>query len=254
MLRELSATSCTGALRPASIDDKRHAAKRRQSRTKNDGAVNVRPQNKESENHREATAGHRAPLDQQDEAGREQQLGNRLRPHLQRPRCHRQADHAGEKYGGTRCPATTRRNHDDRSRSDNRRNVGGKDEADAADRRERVEAKMREPLLVDPLVPGGPREQRVVMRQAVLDDLASAEQSQPTVLHELLANLERDKQSEDADGRSGQSIRLEPSRNAGIAGGAALARTTRYRRTSCYGVVSDVRAEVPRPMSFAMSV
>jgi hypothetical protein len=69
-----------------------------------------------------------------------------------------------------------------------------------------------------------------------------------------VANLERDEQSEDADGRCGQSVRLEPSGNAGITGGAALARATRYRRTSCYGVVSDVRAEVPRPMSFAMSV
>ena len=69
-----------------------------------------------------------------------------------------------------------------------------------------------------------------------------------------MTNLDRDKQSEDADGRRGQSVRFEPSESNGIAGGAALARATRDRRTSCYGVVSDVRAEVPRPMSFAMSV
>ena len=66
------------------------------------------------------------------------------------------------------------------------------DELHAAGKGEAVEEKLRKPLLVDPAHSLSPDGKCIVMWQPVLNDLAAADECQPTVLDELLRQRDYD--------------------------------------------------------------
>src|SRR5437667_7220556 len=85
-------------------------------------------------------------------------------------------------------------------------------EPEPAQPAERIEAELPEPLLVDPAVSVRPHGQRVVGGQAVPYDLASGEECEPAVGHELA--LEADEHGDRAHGHDDddEAVALEPSR------------------------------------------
>ena len=148
--------------------------------------MDVRPEHEQREDQVDAARRTARVRGEQGHEHDEEQLSDVLRPQLHSPRGN---DEGGDTADGhalgrrTEAPRGTQAGGDG-EHEDQR--VREQHRPHAAEQPEPVEAELPEPLLVDPGPARRPCRQRVGVRQPVLGNLATAEEREPTVLHELL--------------------------------------------------------------------
>src|SRR5205807_1148772 len=91
-------------------------------------------------------------------------------------------------------------------RSGSTKNTRREGELGPSERVEAVKEKLGEPLLVDPLSSLRPDGERVVGGEAVLDDLAPAENRQPAVLEELARQIAGESDQEERNDGEEQGL------------------------------------------------
>ncbi len=164
---------------------RRHDAERRAQADEGAGeqhaAVQVRPQHEQRHEPEDAAVGRTRIAREQPHRDREERVGERLRADARR---HDQRER-GQCHDGRpdRRPAEPRAAAIAIATAPTRHTASSSTSSDApAEREGAVRDEVREPLLVDPRVPGGERHQAVGVGQAVLRDVAPVDQVEPGVV------------------------------------------------------------------------
>ena len=178
--------------------------------------MQVRPQDEERERERHPPRRPPALRGEQAEQHHEEELREELRTEDRREVEDR---HERERHDARRGGAAATREHErERDRREEQRDRREQREADSTDAEDLPERELREPLLVDHVLPERHQRDGVPVRDPVLDDLAAPDDRHPAVVAEQRSRRDRPEEDEcraggDEDALRGEEV-VQPSRHA----------------------------------------
>ena len=174
--------------------------------------MQVRPQDEQRDRPEDAARRRPSVVDEQPGERNEEREDERLRP--ERRRAQPERDRAGDRHVKDvprRAAPNARKAARRGERAGDDRGVRDQRQPEAAERVQAVVPELREPLLVDPAPAVPPDGQRVVARQAVVDDQIAAEERVPPVRAHLGGQeCEEAAPQGRGDGQQPEVTRLEP--------------------------------------------